>query len=157
MSIRITMNDTAYEVEPGITILEAARRNNIYIPTLCDYPGLPSRGSCRMCIVDIQGRPNTPTACTTPVDEGMVIQTSSAKIQALRGELLQMLLAEHPSGCLFCPEKDRCQDCMVTLRKAAETTGCRSCPADTQCELQSMIRIGPVAGRLSGTLPHVEG
>ena len=139
MSISITINGTVYDVEPGIMILEAARRNNIYIPTLCDYPGLPSRGSCRMCVVDIQGKPNTPTACTTPVDAGMVIQTNNPKVQALRSELLQMLLAEHPSGCLFCPEKDRCQDCMVTLRKAAETTGCRSCPADTQCELQVMV------------------
>lgn len=139
MSVRILMNDAAYDVEPGIMILEAARRNNVYIPTLCDYPGLPSRGSCRMCIVDIQGKPNTPTACTTPVEEGMVIQTSSSKIQALRGELLQMLLAEHPSGCLFCPEKHKCQDCMVTMRKALETTGCRSCPKDDQCELQTIV------------------
>ncbi len=91
-----------------------------------------------MCIVEIQGRPTTPTACTTPVEEGMIIQTASAKVQALRRELLQMLLAEHPCACLVCPEKDHCEECMVTLRKAGVTTGCRSCAKDGQCELQEL-------------------
>ena len=138
MSMLIHIDDHALNVEPGITILQAARQNEIDIPTLCDFPGLPSHGSCRMCIVEIQGRANTPTSCTTPVEDGMVIYTHSNKVQTLRTELLQMLLAEHPSGCLFCPEKDRCDECMITLRKASVTTGCGSCPKDNQCELQSL-------------------
>ncbi len=123
-----------------MTILQAARQYNIYIPTLCDFPGLPSHGSCRMCLVEIEGRPTTPTACTTPVEEGMRIHTHSPKVQALRSEILQMLLSEHPSSCLFCPEKDHCDECMVTLRKAGVTTGCGSCPKDEQCTLQEMVQ-----------------
>jgi formate dehydrogenase (NADP+) alpha subunit len=134
----IHIDDQPVEVEKGLTILQAARQNEIDIPTLCDFPGLPAHGSCRMCIVEIQGRQNTPTACTTLVEEGMVIYTHSSKVQSLRVELIQMLLAEHPSGCLFCPEKDHCDECMVTLRKAGVTTGCGSCPKDNQCELQTL-------------------
>ena len=92
-----------------------------------------------MCIVEVQGRPNTPTACTTPVEDGMVVETETDKFRELRSDLLRMLLAEHPSACLFCPENQHCEECMVTLRKAGVTTGCRSCPADHQCSLQEMV------------------
>jgi len=136
--LHLRMNDQELRVEKGLTILQAARQNGIEIPTLCDFPGLPPRGSCRMCIVEIQGRQNTPTACTTPVEEGMVIFTHSPKIQSLRTELLQMLLAEHPAGCLFCPERGHCNECMVTVRKSGVTSGCGSCPKDNQCELQAL-------------------
>jgi formate dehydrogenase (NADP+) alpha subunit len=139
MSIRIQIDNQPFIVEKGLTILQAARANNIEIPTLCDFPRLPSPGSCRMCVVEISGRANMPTACTTPAEEGMVIYTQSPKVRALRVELLQMLLSEHPSGCLFCPENTHCEECMVTLRKAAVTTGCSSCPKDEQCELQSLV------------------
>ncbi len=139
MTVRLLIDEKMIDVEKGTTVLQAARLNDVYIPTLCDFPGLPSHGSCRMCIVDIQGRPNTPTACTTLAEEGMVIQTNSPRVKALRAELLQMLLAEHPSSCLFCPEKSHCDECMVTLRKAGVTTGCRSCSKDSQCELQGLV------------------
>ncbi len=139
MNLQITINDRQLSVEKGISILQAAKLNGIDIPTLCDYPGLPPSGSCRLCVVEIEGKPTTPTACTTPVEEGMVIQTHSGKIRNLRTELFQMLLAEHPACCFYCPEKSNCDDCMVTLRKAGVTTGCRSCPKDGQCQLQDMV------------------
>jgi predicted molibdopterin-dependent oxidoreductase YjgC len=146
LSIQITIDGQLLEVDQGVTILNAARQHGIYIPTLCDYPGLPAHGSCRMCIVEIQGRPSTPTACTTPAEPGMVIQTNSPRIQALRGELLQMLLADHPASCLFCAEKSHCDECMVTLHKAGVTTGCRSCPKDGLCLVQELVeKIAPPA------------
>ena len=67
MTINITINQRPLTVERGLSILQAARQNDIYIPTLCDYPGLPAHGSCRMCIVEIQGKHHCPTACTTQV------------------------------------------------------------------------------------------
>ncbi|MEN4099594.1 MAG: molybdopterin-dependent oxidoreductase [Anaerolineaceae bacterium] len=136
--LKVHINDQPFTVAANLTILEAARQHGIAIPTLCDYPGLPSPGSCRMCIVEIQGRQNTPTACTTPVEDGMVVYTHSPRVMSLRRELMQMLLAEHPSGCIYCPEKETCHECMVTLRKSAVTTGCRSCPKDRQCELAAL-------------------
>src|SRR5512139_1170804 len=139
MSLQISIDGHSLSVEKGQTLLQAARANGIDIPTLCDFPGLTSHGSCRMCIVEIAGRPNTPTACTTLAEDGMVVQTNSSKVQALRVELLKLLLSEHPSSCLFCPEKTHCDDCMVTLRKSGVTTGCRNCPDDGQCELQTLV------------------
>ncbi len=138
MSVQIKINDHPLLVEKGLSILHAARQNGFEIPTLCDFPGLPPHGSCRICIVEIQGRQVMPASCSTPVEEGMVIYTHSPRVQALRKELLQMLLAEHPSACLFCPERNNCDECMVTVRKAAVTTGCGSCPKDSQCELQAL-------------------
>jgi predicted molibdopterin-dependent oxidoreductase YjgC len=139
MSLTLTINGKSLSAERDQTILQVARHNGIYIPTLCDYPGLPSHGSCRMCIVEVKGRPNTPTACTTLVDEGMIVDTDTPQVRELRGELLRMLLADHPGGCLFCPENQNCEECMITLHKAGVTTGCRACPADQQCGLQEMV------------------
>ncbi|HSB00887.1 MAG TPA: molybdopterin-dependent oxidoreductase [Anaerolineales bacterium] len=139
MNLQISIDGRSLSVEAGKTLLQVARANGIDIPTLCDYPGLPSHGSCRMCIVEIEGRPNTPTACTTLVEEGMTVQTDSPKIQALRIELLKLLLSEHPSSCLICAEKSHCDECMVTLRKAGVTTGCRSCSKDGDCTLQQLV------------------
>lgn len=139
MKTKLTIDGQQFEVDSGKTILEAARQQNIYIPTLCDYPGLPPHGSCRLCIVDIEGKTKTPAACTTPVEEGMVVRTNTAHLQYLRSEILKMILSEHPSCCLFCKEHDHCDDCMVTVRKTGVTTGCRTCPKDGQCELQELI------------------
>ncbi len=140
MSLNISIDGRSLSVEKGKTVLQVARENGIEIPTLCDFPGLPSHGSCRMCIVEIQGRPNTPTACTTPAEDGMVIQTNSPVVKSLRTELLKLLLSEHPSSCLFCPEHSHCEECMVTLRKSGVTTGCRSCADDGQCQLQTLVQ-----------------
>jgi NADH dehydrogenase/NADH:ubiquinone oxidoreductase subunit G len=61
MSLQITIDGLSFSVEAGKTVLQVARENRIDIPTLCDFPGLTSHGSCRMCIVEIEGRSNTPT------------------------------------------------------------------------------------------------
>ena len=139
MNFSITIDGRQVEVASGTSILQAARQYHIDIPTLCDYPSLPPHGSCRLCVVEVQGRSVTPTACTTPVEPGMVVTTQSPRLQGLRIELLRMLLAEHPSSCLLCPENGTCQECMITLHKAGVTTGCRSCPKDGQCELQDLV------------------
>ncbi len=139
MKLKITIDGQHLEVDSGITILQAARQHNIYIPTLCDYSNLPPHGSCRLCIVDIEGRIRTPASCTTPVEDGMVVHTNTAHLEYLRSEIIKMMLSEHPSCCLFCQEHDHCEDCMVTVRKTGVTTGCRSCPKDQQCELQELI------------------
>ncbi|MBN2117118.1 MAG: molybdopterin-dependent oxidoreductase [Anaerolineales bacterium] len=139
MSLQITIDGRSLSVEKGQTLLQVARENGIDIPTLCDFPGLPSHGSCRMCVVEIEGRSNTPTACTTLAEDGMVVQTNSPIVQAQRIELLKLLLSEHTSSCLICTEKSHCDECMVTLRKAGVTTGCRSCSMDGACALQDLV------------------
>jgi formate dehydrogenase (NADP+) alpha subunit len=136
--LTLTIDNRNVTVRAGVTILEAARRHEIYIPSLCALEGLPPFGGCRMCIVEVDGLRGFPTSCTTPVEEGMVIRTDSAEIRGLRQEILKLLLSEHPGSCLFCDEKDECGRFQDTIRKAGMTTGCRHCPKDGRCEIQEI-------------------
>jgi len=88
--IRITIDGRMVEVEKGMTILDAARRYGVYIPTLCDYAHLTPHGSCRLCIVEVEGSPKTPTSCTTPVEDGMIVRTQTPRLRSLRSELLRL-------------------------------------------------------------------
>ncbi len=130
------MDNRKIQVKQGLTILQAARENDIYIPSLCTLEPLPSYGACRLCIVEVDGLRGFPTSCTTPVEDGMVIRTDTAEIRTLRQEILKLLLSEHPASCLFCTEQNECKEYQGTIRKAGVTTGCRYCPNDHRCELQ---------------------
>ncbi len=134
--VTINIDNRSLAVPKGLTILEVARRNEIYIPTLCAHKDLTPFGGCRMCIVEVEKMRGLPTACTTPVEEGMVIRTETAQVHAVRLEILQLILSEHTSSCLICEEKEECKRFSTTIRKAGVTTGCRYCPNDSQCELQ---------------------
>ena len=138
-SVAINVDGKLLNVERGVSILQVAQKNNIYIPTLCAHKDLTSFGGCRMCIVEVDGMRGFPTACTTPVENGMVIRTDTPQIKTERIEILRLLLSEHPSSCLICDEKDECRQYMGTIRKAGVTTGCRYCPKDGQCELQQVV------------------
>ena len=137
--ITITIDNQILEVEKGLTILQAAQQSHIYIPSLCAHKDLTPFGGCRMCIVEVEGMRGFPTACTTPVEKGMIIKTHTAQVQAERSEILQLILSEHTSSCLICDEKDECKQFMGTIRKAGVITGCRYCPNDGQCELQDVV------------------
>ena len=136
--LHITINDRTIQASRGQTILQVAQQNDIDIPTLCAYKDLPPFGGCRMCVVEVDKLRGFPTACTTPVEDGMVVRTETPALQTLRRETFNMLLSEHPLSCLVCEEKGNCTECMMTIRKGGVTTGCGSCPKDQQCELQSL-------------------
>lgn len=138
-TLSVTIDNRKLEARPGWTILETARENGIYVPSLCTWRHLPSYGACRLCVVEVDGLRGFPTSCTTPVEDGMVIRTDTAEIRTLRQEVLKLLLSEHPASCLFCDEKGECQEFQGTIRKVGMTTGCRYCPNDTQCELQQVV------------------
>ena len=137
--VSVTIDNKQVEVRPNSTILQAARDNNIYIPSMCTLEHLPSYGACRLCIVEVDGLRGFPTSCTTPVEAGMVIRTDTTEIRGLRQEILKLLLSEHPASCLFCDEHDECKKYMGTIRKVGVTTGCRYCPNDASCELQEIV------------------
>jgi len=107
--INITIDEKKIQVESGITILKAARDNNITdIPTLCYDPELPPYGSCFLCVVEVEGFPRLLPACSSPVGEGMVIKTNSEKVIETRKTALELLLSEHFADCdapceLECP------------------------------------------------------
>jgi formate dehydrogenase (NADP+) alpha subunit len=138
ITIGVTIDNKPFQVPKGITILKAAEQNDIYIPTLCAHAELSPHGGCRMCIVEVEGMRNLPTACTTPIEDGMVIRTNTAQLQSMRMEILQLFMSEHTSSCLICDEKEECKKFSSTIRKAGVTTGCRYCPNDGQCEFQAV-------------------
>ena len=138
--MKLTIDKREIEVEEGITILDAAEKNDIYIPHLCSHPELTSYGGCRLCIVEVDGMRGYPTACTAKVQEGMNIRTRTDIVQEMRKEIIQLILSEHPSGCLICKEAEECSDTMFSIRKVGVTTGCRWCPKDGDCELQRVVQ-----------------
>jgi len=141
--VTITIDNQTVSVAPDLTVLQAAARSNIYIPTLCAHKDLTPFGGCRMCIVEVEGMRGLPTACTTPVQAGMVVRTHTAQVHATRLEILQLILSEHTSSCLICEEREECRLYSATIRKAGVTTGCRYCSNDNRCELQDVVtRLG---------------
>jgi predicted molibdopterin-dependent oxidoreductase YjgC len=137
--MKITINNRPIETGNAVTILDAARQNDIYIPSLCAHPELTPYGGCRLCIVEVEGRKGYPAACTTIPEEGMIVRTESHTLQEMRTDMIQLILSEHPSACLICQDVDGCAGFQETIRKVGVTTGCRWCPKDKDCELQRIV------------------
>ena len=122
-TVNLTINDKAVAVEAGSTILEAAEKLDIKIPTLCHFKmdafHVEHRcGSCRICVVEVEKRPNLAPACCTPVMEGMVVHTNTLRAINARRAILDLLLSDHPKDCLTCPKNLNCE-----LQKIAEELG----------------------------------
>ena len=126
-------------IRRDLTILEAAQKAGIYIPTLCHLPFLEPYGGCRLCAVEIENMKGFPTACTTPIKPGMVIKTHTPELQRLRREILEFTLSEHPYTCLVCKDNRECTDFMHSTRKAGTITGCNFCTSNGDCELQDLV------------------
>jgi len=139
--ITLTIDGQEVRIRKGSTVLEAARQAGIYVPALCDHPDLKPIGSCKLCIVEIEGQNVYPTSCTTLAEEGMVVRTKTDELQEMRRHTLEMLLAltNHPTSCLFCDRKDECTDLRECMRKFPLTVGCKYCPNDGECELQDAV------------------
>ena len=137
--MKITLNGKKMKAESGQTILEAARIEGVYIPSLCDNPRLKPFGGCRLCLVEIMGRRGYVPACCTPVEDGMTVLSETPALQKIRREILELILTEHPNACLVCTEKENCDEHKSTIRKVGETTGCVLCPNNGRCELQDVV------------------
>lgn len=107
--VKIYIDDKPVEVKEGTTILSAAEQEGIPIPHLCYHPSLIPEGSCRMCLVEIEGMPKLELACSTQVREGMKIWTRSERVIEARKEVLELLLAEHPLDCPICDKAGECK------------------------------------------------
>ncbi len=105
----ITIDGVRLEVADNANVLECALTNGIYIPHLCHHPDLPENGSCRMCIVEVDGRPGVTTSCTLRAKDGMVIHTKTEAVTKLRTLALELLLAGHPEDCSTCPKYGNCE------------------------------------------------
>ena len=98
------------------TILEVARENNIFIPTLCDLPGLTSPGACRLCIVEVKGTTRLLPACVTTVAEGMEVAVNSERLARYRLGILELLFAERNHVCSVCVTNGHCDLQSLALR-----------------------------------------
>ncbi len=105
----ITINGTKLTVPDNKNVLDCALENGIYIPHLCHHKDLSPLGSCRMCIVEVEGQEGLIPSCTLEAKDGMMIKTNSPEIEQLRMLALELLLAGHPEDCSTCPKYGNCE------------------------------------------------
>ena len=138
--ITISFDGQEVKTEPGKMVLEAAIEAGVYVPYLCYHPGMKPFGACRMCVVSVEGQRGFPTSCTMPVADGMKVRTGSTEVNDLRRSVMEMLIAEHPSGCLTCHRVDICGPTDVCLRHVSVNDRCVTCPKNERCELKDTVR-----------------
>ena len=142
MTDEITLSIDGVEVTtaPGTNVLQAAMDAGLYIPYLCYYPGTKAFGACRMCVVDVEGGPGSPASCTTPATDGMAVRTDTPEIVSLRRGIMDLLISEHPHGCLNCHRIDLCGPSDICLRHVSVNDRCVTCPKNERCELKDTVR-----------------
>ena len=106
--INLTINGKRIAAEEGSTILEAAKKLHIKIPTLCYHPDQAVKANCRICVVEVKGQRILVPACGYPVSEGMEVETHSPLVRKVRKNILELILSHHPQDCLKC---SRCGTC----------------------------------------------
>jgi iron-only hydrogenase group A len=107
--VNLKINNISLSVDEGTTILDAARKLNFNIPTLCYHEDLCVAGNCRVCVVELKGSRLLPAACATPVGEGMEVQTNSMKVRQARKHVVELLLSEHNADCTKCFKNGCCE------------------------------------------------
>ncbi len=122
-TVHVKINGIPVEVEAGTSILLAAKKAGVRIPTLCYHPDLTPFGSCGMCVVKQEGSPKIMRACASPCDEGRSYITDDPELRKVRKEVLQLTLSTHPSSCLTCIRNGNCE-----LQALASEFGIREQP-----------------------------
>ena len=106
--VELIIDGQIISAHPGLTVLEAALANNIDIPHLCFHPELDVSGGCRLCIVNVEGRPTPAPSCGLACEEDMVIETHNTNLQRLRREILDLFISDHPLDCVTCDKSGAC-------------------------------------------------
>ena len=117
--VTFTVDGNKLTAPAGTLLIEACKSAGIEIPAFCYYPGLSLQAACRMCVVRIEKMPKLQTACTTPVAEGMVVQTETPEIAQARKATLQLLLGNHPLDCPVCDAGGECELQDMTFKYGA--------------------------------------
>ncbi len=124
---RVTDKDVTVEIDgrpvvlpEGSSVMRAAAIAGAEVPKLCATDSLEAFGSCRLCLVEIEGRKGTPASCTTPVEDGMKIRTQSARLEKIRRGVMELYISDHPLDCLTCSTNGDCE-----LQDMAGVTGLR--------------------------------
>tara|TARA_Y100001960_G_scaffold334179_1_gene446473 strand:+ start:8746 stop:11376 length:2631 start_codon:yes stop_codon:yes gene_type:complete len=129
--------------KPDQTILQAALDQGIYIPYLCYFPKMKPYGACRACVVEVEdsnGRKMTVASCTTPVSKDAKVITNNKEVSELRKNVIELLMTEHPHGCLTCHRIELCGPQDICQRHVSVTDRCTICPKNERCELKDTVR-----------------
>ncbi len=113
--VTVEINEKKVSVPFGTTILEACKENQIHVPTLCHHPDLCIAGTCRVCVVEVEGMRTLQTACSFPITNSIKIKTSSSMVRKARRHIIDLLLSEHYGECYSCVRNNNCE--LQTLAK----------------------------------------
>ena len=140
--VTLTIDGVEVMAKQGTNVLQAAMDAGMYIPYLCYYPGMKPYGACRMCVVKFEegGPPGAQASCTVSVADGMVVSTNSNDTKELRKGIMDLLISEHPHGCLNCHRVDLCGPDDICLRHVSVYDRCITCPKNERCELKDTVR-----------------
>ena len=108
-SVTLTIDGRAVTVAQGTSVMRAASQSGGSIPKLCATDSIEAFGSCRLCLVEIEGRRGTPASCTTPVEDGMVVHTQTDRLAKLRRGVMELYISDHPLDCLTCSANNDCE------------------------------------------------
>src|SRR6202789_3800997 len=108
-TVSLVIDGAMVEVPEGSSVMRAASIAGFQVPKLCATDSLNAFGSCRLCLVEIEGRNGTPASCTTPVAQGMVVRTQTEKLKKLRRGVMELYISDHPLDCLTCAANGDCE------------------------------------------------
>ena len=108
-AVTLTIDGREVMVAAGTSVMRAAIEAGVNVPKLCASDSLQAWGSCRLCLVEIEGRKGYPASCTTPVEAGMTVRTQSPKLAQLRRGVMELYISDHPLDCLTCPANGDCE------------------------------------------------
>jgi formate dehydrogenase major subunit len=108
-TVTLTIDGVSVSVPAGTSVMAAAMSMGTKIPKLCATDSLEPFGSCRLCLVEIEGRRGTPASCTTPAEEGMIVRTQSDTLHTLRKGVMELYISDHPLDCLTCSANGDCE------------------------------------------------
>ncbi|GLZ50224.1 formate dehydrogenase subunit alpha [Actinomycetospora sp. NBRC 106375] len=128
-SVSVEIDGTAVQVPEGTSVMRAASEAGVPVPKLCATDSLEAYGSCRLCLVEIDGKRGTPASCTTPVEEGMQVRTQTPRLAKLREGIMELYISDHPLDCLTCSANGDCE-----LQDMAGTVGLRQVRYDEHGE-----------------------
>ena len=127
--VTVRIDGMPVSVPEGTSVMRAAAMVGANIPKLCATDNLNAFGSCRLCLVEIEGRPGTPASCTTPCAEGMSVHTQTPRLDKLRKGVMELYISDHPLDCLTCPANGDCE-----LQDMAGAVGLRDVRYGTEGE-----------------------
>ena len=108
-TVTLTIDGRKVSVPPGTSVMAAAALIDNPIPKLCATDSVEAFGSCRLCLVEIEGRKGTPASCTTPAEAGMIVRTRTPRLERLRRGVMELYISDHPLDCLTCSANNDCE------------------------------------------------